>query len=95
MPLFPDEELQNFIREAAGFPEIEEEDLEDGDRAEPKSLIQQQAEADRLTATVTNGGSDAIKKMLLGAVAKRIVKMRSKPERATGQQASEEKDHHT
>ena len=76
MPLFPDEELQNFIREAAGFPEIEEEDLEDGDKAEPKSLIEMQGEQDRLTGAVKPKSSDDMKKMLLGAMAKRIVKMR-------------------
>ena len=77
MPLFPDDELQQFIREAAGFPLIEEDDLDD-DKAEPKSLIQQQAEADRLTNATKPKSSDDMKKMLLGSMARQIVKMRQK-----------------
>jgi len=27
MPLFPDEELENFVRDAAGFPDVESPDV--------------------------------------------------------------------
>lgn len=78
MPLFPDDELQEFIREAAGFPQLEDDDGEkDRTGPQPKSLIEQQAEADRMSNAMRGGnGSDTMKRMLLGAMARQIVKMR-------------------
>jgi hypothetical protein len=73
MPLFPDDELQQFIREAAGFPLI---DPEDEDKPQPKSLQEQQAEFTAQSRAMSNGGTDTVKRMLLGAMAKKIVKMR-------------------
>jgi hypothetical protein len=77
MPLFPDDELQQFIREAAGFPEIEDEGVEDApNKEQPKSLQEQQANFQAQSRAITNGGQDALKRMLMGAVAKRIIRMR-------------------
>jgi hypothetical protein len=55
MPLFPDDELQEFLREAAGMPEMTSKDA---------------------VALAQRGGTDAVKKMLLGAMARKIKKMR-------------------
>jgi hypothetical protein len=58
MPLFPDDELERFLRESAGLPEV----------TDPEA-----------TPIVTRGGggADAVKRMLLGAVARQIKKMRA------------------
>ncbi|MBV9984521.1 hypothetical protein, partial [Bradyrhizobium sp.] len=55
MPLFPDEELQTFLRDAAGLPEI----------TSPEA------------ATLARGNPDAVKKMLLAAMAREIKKRRA------------------
>lgn len=60
MPLFPDDELQTFLRDAAGLPDI----------TDPKAVA-------AATAAAKTGGADVLKRMLFGAMAKRIVKMRN------------------
>lgn len=59
MPLFPDDELQSFLRDAAGLPDV----------TDPKAMA-------AATAAARSGGSDVLKRMLYGAMAKRIIKMR-------------------
>lgn len=58
MPLFPDEELQGYLRDAAGLPEL----------TDPAA-----------TTAARQGDTDTIKRMLLGAVAKQIKKLRAAP----------------
>jgi hypothetical protein len=59
MPLFPDEELETYLRDAAGLPEM----------SSPQAV-----------AMMRRGGTDVVKRMLFGAMARQIKKMR---ERAT------------
>jgi hypothetical protein len=66
MPLFPDDELQSFLRDAAGLPDV----------TDPKAVA-------AATAAAKIGGSDVLKRMLYGAMAKRIVKMRSDATKGT------------
>lgn len=54
MPLFPDEELETFLRDAAGLPEVTDPDA----------------------TPIATRGPDALKRMLFGAMARQIKKMR-------------------
>lgn len=56
MPLFPDEELESYLRDAGGLPEIDSPEA----------------------AKITKNAPDALRRMLFGAMARQIKKMRQK-----------------
>jgi hypothetical protein len=55
MPLFPDEELESYLRDAAGLPDIDSPEA----------------------AKITKNAPDVLRRIVLGAVAKRIKQMRA------------------
>jgi hypothetical protein len=69
MPLFPDDELDNFLRDAAGLPELEDPEGED-------SSPTRRAQRQQALASIAQSEPETMKKVVMAAVAKRIKKMR-------------------
>jgi hypothetical protein len=75
MALFPDEELEGYLRDAAGLPEIEPGVAR---TAISMQELQGQQAMDQAKLTAASRSSNTLKKMMRAAMAKQILEVRKK-----------------